>query len=268
MKLPNSEAQRALTRIDVLAVVATAALLCVFMPAMAKTRNGAKGIRCLTNLRQLQSAWQMYADENSGALVGNQGWDGLAWAPGFMTWDTHPDNTNILNLRSPERSGLAIYLTSSNNIHKCPADVFQSPVQRFRRIHRVRSYAMNSTVGRDTSTFHEMYKVAGSLADLTIPTPAETTVILEEHLDWLSDSIFQPPRSRTSWFDLPGNLHDGAAAFSFADGHAELRLWRSATLRKNPIRFVSAFLPNTSPDQDRDRQWMIYSSQRSTNSSP
>jgi prepilin-type processing-associated H-X9-DG protein len=242
------------------------ALLCVCFPALAKTRDGAKGTLCLANLRQLQTAWQMYADENNGKLIGNERFTGLPWAPGFMTWDSNPDNTNILNLRSPDRSGLAIYLSSSNNIHKCPADVFQSQYQRSRRIHRVRSYAMNSTVGRDTIPFHEMYKVAASLDDLTIPSPAESTVFLEEHPDWLTDSVFQPSRNRSEWLDLPGNLHDGAAAFSFADGHAELHLWRSTALRSFRVRYMSSLVPFQA-NHPADLAWMIHSSQRRTKES-
>ena len=29
-----------------------------------------------------------------------------------------------------------------------------------------------------------------------------------------------------AWIDIPNNLHDGACAFSFADGHSEMHKWR------------------------------------------
>jgi prepilin-type processing-associated H-X9-DG protein len=35
--------------------------------------------------------------------------------------------------------------------------------------------------------------------------------------------------------DIPASYHGGAAGFSFADGHAELHKWLSASLRK-PIQ--------------------------------
>jgi prepilin-type processing-associated H-X9-DG protein len=35
--------------------------------------------------------------------------------------------------------------------------------------------------------------------------------------------------------DLPASYHSGAAAFSFADGHAELHRWRSPTTTPPPF---------------------------------
>ena len=40
----------------------------MLLPALAKSKTKAQGILCMSNLKQLQLAWQMYADENGDNL--------------------------------------------------------------------------------------------------------------------------------------------------------------------------------------------------------
>ena len=59
--------------------------------------------------------------------------------------------------------------------------------------------------------------------------PAMTWVTLDEHPDSNNDGFFIVPINATQWGDLPGSSHCGACGFSFADGHAEVHKWKSAT---------------------------------------
>jgi prepilin-type processing-associated H-X9-DG protein len=59
--------------------------------------------------------------------------------------------------------------------------------------------------------------------------PAMTWVTLDEHPDTINDGFFINGVNPTSWSDTPASYHNGAGGFSFADGHAEVRKWRSST---------------------------------------
>src|SRR5688500_1750060 len=123
---------------------------------------------------------------------------------------------------------------------------------------------MNATIGDGNSTsgpWDSIYRQARTLSDIYLPSPAETTVIFEEHPDSINDPLFFPPQFR-KWIDLPGNLHNGAGSFSFADGHVALHHWRTAAIRNLPIRF--GFFSPTVRAGDPDITWMSYTSQRSS----
>jgi hypothetical protein len=72
------------------------------LPALARARQKAQGIQCLSNSKELDLTWLMYADDNNGNLVPNQNEDGNvapSWVKGVLSWDpNNTDNTNILFL--------------------------------------------------------------------------------------------------------------------------------------------------------------------------
>ena len=44
---------------------------------------------------------------------------------------------------------------------------------------------------------------------------------LDEHPDSINDAFFITDPNANNWQDRPASYHNGAAGFSFADGHAE-----------------------------------------------
>jgi prepilin-type processing-associated H-X9-DG protein len=87
-----------------------------------------------------------------------------------------------------------------------------------------------------------------------IPQPTEIFVFLDEHPDSIDDGYFlnkyasttsnpYPSSSSTTnteeWLHLPASYHNRASAFSFADGHAALHRWLSATTVRPPAPDVS-----------------------------
>src|SRR5688500_14103268 len=182
MRLPSASQTHAFTRIEAAALTATLLLFALLsFPVAANNRAQTKTTLCFSNLRHLIFAWQLYATDHDGILVGNSAGDAspnsTIWVRGLMDWTIGPDNTNIAKIRDPRFASLSDYILTPRNVHKCPADVFQSSSQQRIGMHRVRSVVMNSTLGSANggALFDPLYRQATNMAQLYLPAPAEST---------------------------------------------------------------------------------------------
>jgi prepilin-type N-terminal cleavage/methylation domain-containing protein/prepilin-type processing-associated H-X9-DG protein len=262
------------TLIELLVVIAIIAILAgMLLPALSKAKSKAQGIMCMSNTKQLMLAVSMYAGDNSdyfpmnthggeaqsGRQIG-QGGQYYPWVMGWLTWDTSSHNTNRLFLTSPLYSVLAQYSGGTHTIYKCPADRFLSPAQRSQGWEeRVRSVSMNGAVGRGNKTptdgLLNCVKIFEKMSDATYPPPSSLWVFVDEHPDSINDGAFFNAQQNLQWIDLPGNYHNNACGFSFADGHSEIHKW-SSSVTQYKVR-VTDFSRQAVPAGDIDHTWVL-----------
>jgi len=228
---PRSCARRsAFTLIELLVVVAIIAILAsILLPALARSKTNAYTIACLNNLKQLQTCWHMYANDNDDQLVPNNSIyvyvsptntptmekADMSWCAGNARTDT--TTANIEN-------GLLFPYNTSTAIYHCPAD--RSPIEDDNGVpiggQRTRSYNMSIWISCEDNW--ASFQKSSEIVD---PDPTQLFVFIDVHEDDILDATFGIYPDGDSWGDLPADRHNRGANLSFADGHVEHWRWQS-----------------------------------------
>jgi prepilin-type N-terminal cleavage/methylation domain-containing protein/prepilin-type processing-associated H-X9-DG protein len=244
----NAGTRRGFTLLELLVVTAIIAILAgLLLPVLGRAKQKAQGIQCMSNLRQIQFGWQMYADDYSGNLVPNWGnaqagldVDKPSWAAGWMDYTGSTDNTNtdyLINPGAGDRPYGAL-LGSYNRqakIYRCPADHSWVEIAG-NRYERVRSVSMNMYMNANwlgpsaKEGLAAGFTLFRRLSDFVNLPPANGFVLLDEHEDSINGPGFVVDVVRTGadsrLLDVPASYHNRACGFSFADGHSEIHKWR------------------------------------------
>ena len=79
------------------------------------------------------------------------------------------------------------------------------------------------------------WRTYGKTSSMTVPGGTMLWVFVDEHPDSINDAGFAVQMAKTGPFstiiDFPASFHNGAAGFSFADGHAEIHRWIGKTIQ-------------------------------------
>ena len=209
-KFPNflKKARNGFTLIELLVVIAViAVLMAILMPALNRAREQGKRAACLSNLKQLMLAWNMYADDNDNKIVGgsttglNSSW--VCW-PG----NNAPQQDKIEWIKR----GLLFRYCPNLKLYKCPTG------ERGEMVTYAIVDSMNG-YGGIPGTELQMLKNR-----LRILNPGERAVFLDEgRLTAASWTVWY---DRHQWWDQITARHGDGTNFSFADGHSEYWKWK------------------------------------------
>ena len=267
----KSVAGKAFTLIELLVVIAIIAILAaMLLPVLSRAKTKAQGIQCMSNLKQLQLAWHVYALDNH-EQVPTSGYkspvEPTAWVDGWLDFNpANRDNTNTAALKDPNRSKFA-YVLKEVGVYKCPADQSKVTIGGI-AYPRTRSMSMSQAFGPgdwlDPAGFQvnvrsKRYRVYYKTSAIVNPGPAKCFVMLDEHPDGINAGGFanmmveSPTAARI--IDYPASYHNGAAGISFADGHAEIRLWVDPRTEP-PVRYDNSLQLDVPSPNNQDMMWL------------
>jgi prepilin-type N-terminal cleavage/methylation domain-containing protein/prepilin-type processing-associated H-X9-DG protein len=263
LRISDSIFEPAFTLIELLVVISIIAILAaMLLPALAKTKAAGQSTGCLSNLKQLQAGYLMYAYENNDSQAGPEvvlaasPWDvrsySNSWVLGSARTDTNTDNI---------QAGSIYRYVGSPGVYHCPADkstVWDNPSQL-----RVRSYSKDGWVFAPGGVYdanaiymtpemwpYGTYKVSSHQK----PGPSGVWVFIDQQEQSIESGCFvigQPAwldgdyPGNLSWSSLAADRHRLGCNLSFLDGHVEHWKWKAAKVYKG-------FGQNADPGGDSD----------------
>ncbi len=286
---PNSRLH-GFTLVELLVVISIIAiLLTVLIPALQVAKQQAQGALCLAHQRSLSMAYVMYTDDNDGQLIGCYNsmpgsappyaypWvcppmlaDGTYFGAGSATGEGGDPATLEDRLRGV-RAGKFFPYAESTDIYHCPADkrLYEGTYLGDSQVYKLYiSYGLQC--GLNSLQEGAATRLSG------VPQPSETYVFVESYADgWVynegSGFALDGVNYPGAWWAVIGIWHNDSGTLSFADGHAERRIWEDErTLDMEQCRAIDGrgYQPDN-PDLQYmfrhyaiapkwDFSWMIY----------
>jgi prepilin-type processing-associated H-X9-DG protein/prepilin-type N-terminal cleavage/methylation domain-containing protein len=224
---------KAFTLVELLVVIGIiAVLVAMLLPALRRAKDIAQRTMCGSQMRQVTSAWMIYASDNKGTLVSC---DSAPWG-----WVTDPAGGKTIE--QTIKTGLLYPYLKSMKVYRCPTDQIAT---------RLCTYSLNNYLGtRDRGSWSHVYEIT-KLS--TIRKTTESIVFIEENdsrgynmggfVEWYPLTV-----NPGQWVDPVAAWHLGGANFSFADGHVEYWRWYDPRTAK-----INDFYQSTPNNKDLER---------------
>ncbi len=245
--------REAFTLVELLVVIAIIGILAsLLLPSLAKAKAEGKSANCLSNLKQFQIGYTLYASDNKDAFSSNDSnfdpaieGDAFSlpgsWVVGNAKYMKYLSETNIT-------TGILFPYVTAVPVYKCPADmaflIEKKWIDAQPATPRKRSYALNQFLNGAPQA-----DSVKKLTNLQRPSPSHVFSFIDEDHRSIEDGnfgIWRPSDYRNNlWLNLPSDRHKRGANLSFVDGHVEKWKW------KWPKKFSNFNQPAANAD-DRD----------------
>jgi prepilin-type N-terminal cleavage/methylation domain-containing protein len=230
--------KRAFTLIELLIVIAIIAILAaLLLPALANAKSQAHRAVCMSNERQMVTAWTIYAGDNNERLVSNGG--DLATTSNVPHLWVHGGNhgtpdtlTNHLYLVA-QNFALFASLLPGYSIYKCPGDQtiwpYWTTSGQLNMVPEIRSYAMNSYLAMDNYILplntNVNFRMYWKLSRVNADGAANRFVFSDVNPGNICTPAFGVDMTLSYWIHYPSGMHNRRGVLSFADSHVELHHW-------------------------------------------
>jgi len=235
---------RAFTLIELLVVIAIIAVLAaLLLPVLSRGKQKALTGTCLSNLKQLQLAWNLYAEDFDDRIVNNWPGNSQSWINDSAGNEASPGGaTNTLAIQQ----GLLFDTVGNAFVYQCPAAKTGKSPDRPRL---ARNYSIEGRMGGNVQSVlgpeYPDYRKQNEILD---PPVSAAIVFADESVYSIDDGYFAIETNTASWRNSPTARHLGSGTFSFADGHAESWRWRALNQDQKADQSVSSGAINTLAD--------------------
>jgi prepilin-type processing-associated H-X9-DG protein len=247
-------------------VTIIAILAAILLPVLEKAGRLVRTAECLNNMKELQTCYRMYVEDNNGWLPGN----GVA---GGESWITN-NNAQTTVLIAGIKNGVLYPYDRDVKIYQCPSNTRTIPAANGTEVLQARQEYGNAgitfgTLLPQTRTCSINYPLGGITQIGTVlatgihpinkysqmiapnPTPARMYVFVDENEYSVDDGDFAmyPAGSGVNeWWNMPGSRHGRGSTWSYADGHCEYWKWHGSVVPSAELHYNGAYTPADNSD--------------------